>query len=405
MQDIALFQMALGLAPPWLVANSSFSLEQGQLDIHLDFPRGSTFPCPCCGGAGCKAYDTEELTWRHLNFFQYKAYLHARTPRIECPQCGVKRVNVPWARAGSGFTLLLEAMVMTLVKVMPVHTVAKLIGEHDTRIWRIVHHYVDSARAAQDYSLVSKIGVDETAARRGHDYVSLFVDHDQRKVLFATPGKDGSTVAAFAEDLQVHGGKPDAIKQVSSDLSPAFISGVTKHLPHAEITFDPFHVTKLVNEAVDKVRRAEQQQHPELRKTRYLWLKNPANLTVGQTQRLEDFDLPNSTLKTARAYQLRLAFQSFYDQPREQAKVYLKKWYFWATHSRLEPMIEVAKTIKRHWNGILRWSETKISNGLLEGINSLVQAAKAKARGYRSHRNFIAIIYLVAGKLSLELPT
>ena len=161
---------------------------------------------------------------------------------------------------------------------------------------------------------------------------------------------------------------------------------------------------KIVNEAVDLVRRAEQRSRPELRKSRYVWLKNQANLTTTQHATLAS--IADLNLKTARAYRIRLAFQELYLQTsREAALAFFKKWYFWATHSRLQPMIEAARTIKRHQDGILRWLDTKIANGLLEGINSLVQAAKAKARGYRSSGNLKAIIYLIAGKLDMRLPT
>ena len=405
LEDTTLFQQALGVQTPWQVTKCVFSTETERLDIWLDFQRGSGFACPSCGVLGCKAYDTEELEWRHLNFFQHQAYLHARTPRVECSQCGVKRVSVPWARPGSGFTLLFEAFVMTVVKVMPVLAVARLVGEHDTLIWRIVHHYVDSTRAAADHSKVSRIGVDETAARRGHDYVSLFVDLDQRRVLFATEGKDSATVEAFAQDLAVHGGNAGSIKEVSIDMSPAFIKGVAAHLPEASVTFDKFHVVKVINDAVDQVRRQERASNPELSKTRYIWLKNPSNLTANQKETLAALNIPKSNLKTAKAYQIRLAFQDFYLQPKENAEVYLRRWYFWATHSRIQPIIDAAKTIKAHLDGVLRWFDSGINNGILEGINSLAQAAKAKARGYRSNRNFIAIIYLIAGKLPIPLPT
>ena len=405
MQDTTLFQQALGLVGPWHVTKCSFSTDAERLDIWIDFQRGSAFACPSCGAAGCKGYDTEEVEWRHLNFFQHQAYLHARTPRVECAECGVKRVHVPWARSGSGFTLLFEAFVMALVKVMPVRATARLVGEHDTLIWRIIHHYVESARAASDHSAVSRLGVDETAARRGHDYVSLFVDMDQRRVLFATPGKDAATIEAFAQDLTVHGGKVESIKEVSMDMSPAFISGVKTHLPAASVTFDKFHVVKTINEAVDEVRRQEREGNPALAKTRYIWLKNPANLTSNQKETLAAFDITKSNLKTAKAYRIRLAFQELYTQPKEEAEKYLRRWYFWATHSRIQPIIKAAKTIKAHWGGVLRWFESTINNGILEGINSLAQAAKAKARGYRSNRNFIAIIYLISGKLPLPLPT
>jgi transposase len=402
MNENELLHAALGLLPPWLIKQCSFSVEAGRLDLYLDFPRGATFPCPLCAAANCKAFDTAPLTWRHLNFFQHQTYIHARTPRVECSRCGIHRIAVPWARPDSGFTLLFEAFVMQLAKVMPVLAAARLVGEHDTLVWRIVTHYVDAARGQADHSSVTQVGIDETAARRGHDYVSLFVDLDQRKVLFVSPGKDAATVAAFAQDLQAHHGDPLAITDVSADMSPAFEKGVVQHLPNATITFDRYHTVSLVNVAVDDVRRQERKDHPELSGTRYIWLKNPANLTPNQEQQLNTFDLTRCHLKTARAYQIRLAFQDLYSQPPEKAEGYLNSWYFWATHSRLQPIIDAAKTIRRHQDGILRWFTSQINNGILEGINSLVQAAKAKARGYRSNRNFATIIYLIAGKLDLS---
>jgi transposase len=402
MRDTTLLQQALGLAPPWTVVRSAFDAEAHRLDVQIDFAPGSRFACPTCGATDCPAYDTERKTWRHLNFFQHQAYLSARVPRIRCDTCGIKQANVPWARPDSGFTLLFEAMVMTMVSAMPVRAVARIVGEHDTRLWRMVHHYVDQALARTDASDVTQIAIDETAARRGHDYITLFVDIDRARVLFATEGRDANTVAAFANDLAAHGGDAEAIEEVCIDMSPAFIKGVAESLPNATITFDKFHAVKIINDAVDHVRRAEQKQQSMLRGTRYIWLRNPDNLSDRQRRTLEN--LPTRHLKTARAYQIRLAFQDFYDRPPAEATSYLKKWYFWATHSRLEPIIDAAHTVKRHWDGILRWFDSKIANGLIEGINSLVQAAKAKARGYRSIRNLKAMVYLLAGKLDLRLP-
>jgi transposase len=403
MRDTTLMQLALALTPPWAVSRSDFDPAAHRLDIEIDFPSGSRFACPSCGAADCAAYDTERKTWRHLNFFQHQAYLNARVPRVRCETCGIKTVSVPWARPDSGFTLLFEALVMTMVSAMPVKAVARIVGEHDTRLWRMVHHYVDAARARVDASGVTRIAIDETAARRGQDYITLFVDIDQARVLFATEGKDAETVAAFADDLTAHGADPEAIEEVCIDMSPAFIKGVGDSLPKAVTTFDKFHAVKIINDAVERVRRAEQKNQSLLRGTRYIWLRNPANLSARQRATLEG--LPTRHLKTARAYQIRLAFQDLYDQPSVQAGAgFLRKWYFWATHSRLEPMIDAACTVKRHWDGILRWFDSKITNGLIEGINSLVQAAKAKARGYRSVRNLKAMVYLLAGKLDMQLP-
>ena len=403
MRDTNLLQLALGLTPPWTVTRSDFDPEAQRLDIEIDFAPGSRFPCPHCGAADCPAYDTQRMSWRHLNFFQHQAYLNARVPRVRCDTCGIKQVHVPWARPGSGFTLLFEALLMTMLSAMPVRTVAKMVGEHDTRLWRVLHHYVDQARARADASTVTRVAIDETAARRGHDYITLFVDIDQARVLFATEGKDAATVAAFADDLAAHGGDAEAIDEVCIDMSPAFIKGTAEHLPNAAVTFDKFHAVKIVNDAVDQVRWAEQKGQSVLRGTRYIWLRNPANLSDRQQATLDS--LPTRHLKTARAYQIRLAFQDLYHQPSAEAGAdFLKNWYFWATHCRLAPMIDAARTVKHHWDGILRWFHSRIANGLIEGINSLVQAAKAKARGYRSTRNLKAIVYLLAGKLDLRLP-
>ena len=404
MRDTELFQAALGLGTPWSVSGSRFDAAARRLDIEITFAKGARFACPTCGAAGCPAYDTEQLTWRHLSFFQHEAYLTARVPRVRCQACGIRQVSVPWARAGSGFTLLFEAFVMALVASMPVAVVARTVGEHDTKLWRVVHHYVEQARDHADHGEVRRVAFDETASRRGHNYVSLFVDLDCRRVLFVADGKDAATVGAFAADLQEHGGDVAKVAEVCIDMSPAFIRGTAEHLPQAAITFDKFHAVKIVNDAVDQVRREEQQGRPELKRTRYAWLKNTTNLSAGQRDSIESLSRRN--LKTARAWQIRLTFQEVYQQPsRQAAEALLKRWYFWATHSRLPPMIDAARTIKRHWDGILRWHDTHVANGILEGINSLVQAAKAKARGYRSTRNLKAIIYLIAGKLELRLPT
>ena len=406
MKDFELFQLALGLQTPWYVSSSSFDAEKKRLDIRIDFPAGSTFCCPECGRSSLKAYDTSETTWRHLNFFQHEAYLTARVPRVSCPDCGVLKLkSLPWSRTESGFTLLFEAMIMVMAKSMPVNTIAAIVGEHDTRIWRIINHYIEKSRQQEDYSEVTTVGVDETASKRGHNYVSLFVDLAASKVLFATEGKDAATVKRFQDDLVVHHGQASNITEFCSDMSPAFIKGVSDNFANAHLTFDKFHIMQVINKAVDEVRRQEQQERPELIKTRYIWLKNPQNLKASQRNKLEYLSLSKLNLKTARAYRMRLAFQDFFNQPAETAELFLKKWYYWATHSRLQPMKEAAYTIKRHWSGILRWFTSRINNGILEGTNSLIQAAKARARGYRTTKNLISMIYLIAGKLNFSLPT
>lgn len=404
MKDTDLFQLALSLMPPWMVRGCSFDVSEKRLDIQIDFERGGTFSCPACGRAECGAYDTEERTWRHLNFFEHVTYLHAWVPRVKCPDCGIKTVPVPWARTGSGFTLLFEAFVLMMAGQMPVGPLARIVGEHDTRIWRIITHYVEEARGREDFSGVKAVGVDETGARKGHDYISLFVDMKRSKLMFATEGKDAKTVKAFKKDFKAHKGKPKKVEEVSMDMSPAFISGVRDHFPNAEVTFDRFHAVKLVSKALDETRRAEQKDRPELKNSRYAILKNPENLTLKQAEMIIVV-MSLANLKTARGYRIKRAFQALYDQPAEMAEAYLKRWYFWATHSRIPAMVKAARTVKAHWDGILRWFQSGITNAVLEGINSLIQAAKARARGYRTIKNFITISYLIAGKLTFHLPT
>ena len=399
-----LFALAIGLVPPWLVEHVTFAVEEKRLDLHINFPKGSRFACPVCGEE-CPVHDTRDHTWRHMDFFQHKAYLHARVPRVKCPEHGVHQIPVPWAREGSHFTLLFEALIMTLVREMPVLTVARLVGETDTLLWRVIDHYVPEARTRVDMANVHAVGVDETSSRRGHDYITLFVDLNARRLLFATPGKDAKTFEKFSEDLQAHGGSAEAITDVSMDLSPAFQKGAAEHLPNAEITFDRFHLMKLVNEAVDAVRKGEVLTQPNLKKTRWLWLKNDCNLKARQKEKLQEL-LKDQNLKTAQAYQFRLTFQDIFTvKNRHQGATLLKAWMENAKDSGMPPMVKVAYTIMNHWDGVLRWFESQITNGILEGFNSLIQSAKAKAGGYRTHKNFINMAYLILGKLDLRLPT
>jgi len=396
-----LFTMALGLKAPWEVIDLQFNEEAHRLDILIDFKRGADFPCPVCGQP-CKVHDTEEKTWRHMNFFQYAAYLTARVPRCKCDKDGVKQVQVPWARPGSGFTLMFEALLMTLVQVMPVNAVAKLVGEHDTRLWRLLHFHVEDARSRVDMSDVSRIGVDETGAKRGQKYITLVADMEAKKLLFAVEGKDQETLKAFREDLVAHGGDPLKITEASIDMSQAFIKGLGDYLPNAQVTFDKFHVMKLLGEAVDEVRRQEVKEYPELRKTRYVWLKNRSNLTARQAEMLGA--LQNANLKTAEAYRMRLTLQDFYEQANPQAaKLFLEEWIAMVLGSGIDPMLKAAQTIQNHAEGVLRWFRSGLSNGFLEGLNSLIKAAKAKARGYRKIRSLIAIAYLIAGKLKFNV--
>jgi len=404
MEPMSLFTAALGLAEPWQAIDVRFDAERGCIDFDVEFGKGSRFACPACAAEGQPVHDTRTRRWRHLNFFQYEAYIHAPVPRVRCGNCGkTTQVNVPWARAQSGFTLLMEALVVTLCRAMPVNTVAALLKVSDDRLWGILHHYVDTARALEDHSEVTRVGIDETASRRGQNYISLFHDLTGKRLLFACEGRSQTAVKEFSDDLVEHGGDSAAIEHVCIDMSAAYIAGVAKHLPQAEVTFDAFHVIKLASEALEEVRREEVKTEPSLRGTRWAWLKSPENWTLRQTT---DFHwLSRTRLKTATAWRLKESLRDLYASATDSvhAASLFTAWYSWARRSRLEPFKRLALTLDKHLKGILTTFDSRISNGRAEGINSLIQAAKARARGYRTPRSLIAISYLVAGNLT-HLP-
>jgi len=405
----SLFAKALKLESPWKITKIEFHEGEGDIRVFVDFPRGSVFSCPACGKE-VKAYDTTEKEWRHLNFFQYACYLVVRVPRTDCSDDGILQIDVPWAREGADFTFLFESFAMTLVREMPVNKVSKIIKVDDNKLWRMMQYYTEAARQQEDYSGVKQIGIDETSKAKGHDYVSLFVDLGKRRTIFVAEGKGSETMTAFVKDFEERHGDPQSITDVSIDMSPAFIKGVEENLPNAAITFDKYHIMKIINAAVDNVRKSETKEQWLLRGQKYLFLKNRENLTESQLKALKNIEsMPRINLKTVKAYHIRENFQEIYKEVTQEGfEKALKKWYFWATHSRIEEIKEAAKTVKRHWSGVLRWYVSRINNGILEGLNSLVQAAKAKARGYRTFKNLKTIIYMLTGKLDytkVGLPT
>lgn len=399
-----LFELALNIQDPWYIKDIQFSAENKCLDIHIDFRKGSVFHYESANeniSGDFKVYDTVDKHWRHLNFFEHECYLHARVPRLDITDTIKRQVNPPWSGLGNGFTLLFEALVLQLASHMPVHTVSRIVSESDYKIWTLIERYVNLALAKNDYSDLKAVGMDETSKRKGHDYITLFVDLLKKRTVFIAEGNDQNTVKAFANDLKTHNGNPEAVTDVSCDMWPAFIRGVEDNLPNAQITFDRFHIMKVINTAVDMVRKQEVQTQFVLKGTKYIFLKNEKNLTDTQRQKRQELSMSRLNLKSIRALHIRENFQEIYKMPTpELFESMLKRWYFWATHSRIQPMIDAARTIKAHWEGVVQWRKSHIDNGLLEGLNSLIQAAKAKARGFSTFRYFRIVAFLITGRLN-----
>ena len=394
-----LFTEALGLLPPWLVERVAFDQSGARIDFHLGFgaARGD---CPACQATSQPIHDRLERTWRHLNFFQYQAYLHAPVPRVACGTCGkTSQIAVPWADPRSGFTLLFEAWALTLAQCMPMLRVAKLLGVADQRLWQRLGRTVLAARDRESFAAVRHVTVDETARRRGHSYLTVVACPEEKRVLFATEGKDAMTLSDFASDLIEHGGQPAQITGIAMDFSAAFIKGAADHLPNAEVSFDPFHLIALASTAVDEVRRSEVKTEPSLRGQRYSLLKDESHLTVKQKGFVETLRISN--LKSARAWRMKEALREIVaEKPCAQiTEMKLDTLMNWLSRSRLEPMVRLGQTINRYYTGIVRAISQRRTNAYAESLNAIIQAAKTRARGFRTSENFIMMIYLIAGKL------
>jgi transposase len=419
LQVESLFTAALGLQAPWKVAKVELDTAKRRIDFEV-LSTAKRLDCPRCGAADQGVHDRIRRDWRHLDFFQFEAWLHADIPRIGCTACGkTTQVPVPWAREGSGFTLLFEALALTMCQGLPVRQAAQMLRVRDKQLWGRIDHYVTEARRKQDMSKVSLVGIDETSLRKGQHYVAVFHDLDAKRLLFAAPGKDHKTVEAFAQDLEAHGGERTAIAHACMDMSAAFLKGATQYLPNALVSYDRFHIVALANEAMDEVRSAEWRSEsarvrdelgelsPKERRS-ILWgmRRNPGSWSEVQLTAMHW--LQRANLKSARAWRLKMALREMFAHARGHnqaslAAVDLKKWISWARRSRLVPFKRLAATLKTHFDAVVRGMLDNRSNAFVEAMNGLMQQAKRAARGFRTATNFINIAYLRLSKLT-HLP-
>ena len=398
-----LFTAALGLGPQWRVAHCRFEGEPKRLELRLEHVPAQPFECPQCG-ARCGVHDTIERRWRHLNFFQYRCELVAKVPRVWCGKDGVHQVQVPWARPGSGFTLMMEALMMLLSAEMPVDAMAELLDEHDTRLWRVVMHYVEQAHAKSDWSAVRRIAVDETSARRGQRYVTNVLDAESSRLLFMIEGRSAQALEAFAQALRAHGGDPAQIEAIALDMSPAYVKGASEYFPHARIVFDKFHLMQLAGQALDEVRRELQRDGVDLKGALWSLRGNAWNLT--EERQVQRQSLCRQYTKLGRAMSLRETLQAIYASPdRATAEKDLQWWCGWAARSRLKPFRALAQTVRQHWEGILAHFDTGLTSAAIEAVNGVIQLAKRMARGFKNFVYFRTAAYHRAGKLNLAVPT
>ena len=415
----SLFTSALGLQAPWSVKKVELDTARRRIDFELTC-NAKRLPCPHCDAPEQGVHDRLQRQWRHLDFFQFEAWLHAEVPRIACSACGqTSQIEVPWARAGSGFTALFEALALSLCQELPVRQAAALLRCSDKQLWRRIEHYVSAARKLDDMSQVTLVGIDETSLRKGQNFITVVHDLNAKRLLYACEGRDHQTVVDFATELKAHGGEPAQIEHVCQDMSAAYAKGVGVALPQAQISYDRFHVIAMAHEAMDNVRRTEMSTQPQavrealgdndralLKSLTWGMRRNPQGWSARQTNAMHW--LQHSTLKSARAWRLKMALRAVYakaaqDNHEAQAKEDLLDWISWARRSRLEPFKKFAQTLKNRFDAVVRGMLDNRSNAYVEAMNGLLQQAKRAARGFRTASHFIAIAYLRMSKLK-HLP-
>jgi len=286
---------------------------------------------------------------------------------------------------------------------MPVSRVAEILGVHPQRIWTVFDHWVCEGRKNDDPSRIRRLGVDETSSRKGHEYITIGVDMDEGRVIHAVPGKDAATILKIQQYLASQEVKPEQIEHLSMDMSPAFIAGGKKAFPKAKITFDRFHVVKLLNEAMDTVRKQEAKEHTELKRQKYSFLRHFDDLSEKRQQRLSDAITLYPTL--GEAYRLKVLFDDLWSMPdTKTAQAFMDDWMAQVETAGIPAFKKFAKTVKAHWSGILRFLETGLTNAILEGINHKIQLAKRRARGFRNINHFINMVYFLCGRLNFSYP-
>lgn len=405
MRDIELYRHLLGIESPWTVQRVELSVKDQKVDIWVEHKEGVLWPCPECG-LEYSLYDhAAERVWRHLDSCQFKTLLHARPPRVECALHGVKRVKLPWAEPHSRFTALFERLAIDVLREAGVSGAMRILGVSWDEAWGIVEHAVERGLLAKEKYVSPRIGVDEKSIAKGQRYFTLVCDLDRSTVEYIGEGRRQESLDAYFEGLS----KPQrqGIRVVAMDMWEPYFQSVRSNVPDGakKIVFDKFHIMEHVGGAVDLVRKRENRDllkigDDTLTGTKYLWLYAGDNLP----ERYQDLftHLKTINLKTGRAWAIKESLRSFWDHEREPvAETHWKKWFFWATHSRLAPIVEKARMIKRHLANVMTYFTHRITNAVCEGVNSVIQTIKRNACGFRNEDHFRTAIYFHCGGLQL----
>jgi transposase len=365
--------------------------------------------CSRCGQTGRLAIHGRRVKrWRHLDLGVNRCVIECELRRLWCGSCGAQFEAVPWARAGSRYTRDFEDVVAWLAQQMAKTPIAGLLRIAWDTVGRIVERVIADRLDHTRLSGLVAIGVDEISYRRHHRYLTTVVDHQAGAIVWCAPGRNRATLAEFFDEL---GDRKTSIRAVSIDMSGGYEKAIRDAVPTAEIAFDPFHVVRLAQRAVDQVRRDEWNAHERshtptgrwIKGTRWSLLKAPEKQSINQLAILAELQQANRALYRGFLLkeELRLLYQL--DDPR-LAPAHLDAWLAWASRSQLRPFIRLARTIRRHRAGVLAAIRLGLSNGRLEGLNSRIRLISHRSFGFHSAAPLIALVYLCCTGITIELP-
>lgn len=407
MQDTTLYQQILGLSDPWFVREVRLDVEKGQVDIEVEHRPDARWTCPVCGQAVALYDHAERRAWRHLDSCQFKTYLHARIPRVGCPEHGVRNAALPWGERGSRFTLLMEKLIIAVLQQsFTVSAACRLLGISWDEAHGVMTRAVRRGLARRQAYAPEYLAVDEKSIRRGHHYVTVVCDLETSAVLHVAEGKDSAVLAGYYRQLTPV--QRQAIRAVALDMSLPYVKATCEHLPEGadKIVFDRFHIMKQVHQALDRVRQQEhallnRQGQDTLKDSKQLWLWAEENLPQKHQDRFAQLKLLD--LNTSRAWAMKENLRRLWEQPTLTAgRDHLVHWIEWVRQSGLKPMRQVAKTLCAQMPKVLNYLLHPISTNASEGINSRIQAIKHKCTGFRNTEHFIQAIYFFCGKLDLD---
>lgn len=413
-RDTDLYRHLLGLEKPWTVDRVELDVKKQRVDVWAKHDKVKAWPCPECG-KDCGLHDhDEERTWRHLDSCAFQTHLHARVPRVRCSEHGVRQARVSWAEPMSRFTALFERLAIDVLLETSISGATEILGLS----WDEAHHIMERAVARglmrRPHAVPRYMGVDEKAIAKGHRYVTMVCDLEHAHVIEVAEDRTTESLTRCLGRFSMN--DLAGVEAFAMDMWQPYVQVLRRYVDDADskIVFDKFHIVGHMNKAVDLVRRQENKAlHTDgddrLVGTKYLWLYGEENLPTDRLDletRMRFAALRSSNLKTARAWALKESLRGLWKhRSRAAGERWWKRWYGWATRSRLEPVKKVAAMVKRHLPSVLTYFKHRITNAGSEALNSVIQMLKKRAFGYRSFKNFRTVILFRCGGLNLYPTT